>query len=112
MALIEAVIKRANLGDSRRNERAALLVSSIIQGQTSDTNATPGGGRESAWARSMGSFRFYNNEAVSLPAMYGAVRTALSALVPVGSRCYVAHDFSVVDYSKHNEKTDRVQVGN
>jgi len=112
MELIEAAIMQANLGDSRRNERAALLVASIIQGQTSDTNATPGAGRESPWAHSMGSFRFYNNEAMSLPAMYGAVRTALRALVPVGSRCYVAHDFSVVDYTKHNDKKDRVQVGN
>lgn len=112
MELIEAAIMEADLGDSRRNERTVALVASIIQGQTSDTNATPGAGRESPWAHSMASFRFYNNEAVTLPAMYGAVRTALTALVPVGSRCYVAHDFSVVDFSKHNDKKDRVQVGN
>jgi hypothetical protein len=112
MALIEAAIMCTDLGDLRRNERAVLLVSSIIQGQTSDTNATPGAARASPWAHSMGAFRFYNNEAVSLPAMYGAVKTALGALVPIGSRCYVAHDFSVVDFTKHNDKADRVQVGN
>jgi len=102
----------AKLGDSRRNERTALLVASIIQGQTSDTNATPGTGCVAPWAHSMGSFRFYNNSAVSLPVMYDALRTALGTLVPVGSRCYVAHDMSVVDYSKHTQKLDRVQVGN
>lgn len=112
MSLIEAAIMGAELGDSRLNERAMMLVASIIQGQTSDTNAAPGTGRAAPWAHSMGSYRFFNNESVTLPAMYGAVRSAIAALLPEGSRCYVAHDLSVVDYSKHNDKLDRVQVGN
>jgi len=112
MSLIEAAIMSADLGDSRRNDRALTLVAGIIQGQSSDTNAATASGQGSPWAHSMGCFRFFNNEAVSLPAMYGAVRSALAALLPMGSRCYIAHDLSVVDYSKHNDKNDRVQVGN
>jgi hypothetical protein len=112
MSLIEAAVMQAGLGDTRRNERAMLIVASIVQGQTSDTNATPGTGRAAPWAHSMASFRLYNNESVTLPALYGAVKTALAELVPKTARVYVAHDFSVVDYTKHNDKKDRVQVGN
>lgn len=112
MSLVAQALLKAELGDARRNERASRIVSSIIEGQTSDTNATPGSGRESPWAHSIGSFRFFNNERVSLGAIYDAARSSLRALIPVGSRCFVAHDFSVVDYTQHNDKKDRVQVGN
>ena len=112
MALIEAALMGAELGDARRNQRAALIVASIVQGQTSDTNATPGSGRAAPWAHSMGSYRLYNSEEVTLPALYGAVKTALAELVPIGKRVFLAHDFSVVDYTKHNDKKDRVQIGN
>lgn len=105
-------MKRADLGDARRNERAMQLVASIVQGQASDTNAATGAGVRVPWRHSMGAYRFFNNEAVGLPEMHAAVTETLRELVVPQTRGYVAHDFSVVDYTKHNDKTDRVQVGN
>jgi len=105
-------VRRADLGDVRRNARAMQLVASIVEGQTSDTNAVPGAGGSAPWPHSMGAYRLFNNDAVSLHQMHAMVRGSLQQLVPSPGRCFVAHDFSVVDYSKHSDKTDRVQVGN
>jgi hypothetical protein len=60
----------------------------------------------------MSAYRFFNNEGLGLPEMHAMVKTSLRRLVVERTRCYVAHDFSVVDYSKHSDKADRVQVGN
>lgn len=60
----------------------------------------------------MGAYRFFNNDALTLPQLHAMATSSLQQLVPVGTRAYVAHDFSVVDYSKHTDKTDVVQVGN
>jgi hypothetical protein len=59
----------------------------------------------------MGAFRFFNNDQVTLPALYRPCHQALPELVPPGARCYVAHDISVVDYSHHAAKHDLVPVG-
>lgn len=83
----------------------------MVEGQTSDTNAVSGAGR-APWAHSMGAYRLFNNESLTLEQMHGMVRSSLNELMEAASRCYVAHDFSVIDYSKHSEKADRVQVGN
>jgi hypothetical protein len=112
LTLIEEAMKRAELGDSRRTARAMQLVATIVEGQTSDTNAACGAGQPAPWPHSMGAYRLFNNEAVSLPQMHSASIEALRRLVEPHRRCYVAHDFSVVDYSKHTDKSDRVQVGN
>jgi hypothetical protein len=88
------------------------LVAAIVEGQTSDTTAAGGAGQRVPWRHSMGAYRFFNNEAVGMPEMHAAAREALRELVQSRTRCYVAHDFSVVDYTKHNDKADRVQVGN
>jgi hypothetical protein len=105
-------MRRADLGDVRRNARAIQLVASIVEGQTSDTSAVSGAARSAPWPHSMGAYRFFNNDAMSLQQVHSIARTSLQALLPSESRCYVAHDFSVVDYSKHTDKVDRVQVGN
>lgn len=83
----------------------------MVEGQTSDTNAVSGAGR-APWAHAMGAYRLFNNESLTLEQMHAMVRSSLGELVEAARRCYVAHDFSVVDYSKHSEKADRVQVGN
>lgn len=100
------------MGDSRRNERALEIVAGIVRGQSSDTNAAPPTGQRTPWAHSMGAYRFFNSECLALPELYAPARAALADLVPVGSRAFVVHDFSVLDYTKHNDKKDRVQVGN
>ena len=105
MGRIEKAVGRAELGDPRRNERALLLDASIVQGQTSDTNAVSGAGQPAPWGHAMGAYRFFNNEALELPQIYAMVKSSLCELVPLGTRCFVAHDFSVVDDSKHPCRT-------
>lgn len=112
MSPIEQAIREAELGDCRRNARVAVLVSGIVRGHTSDTNAATATGQSTPWAQSMGSYRLFNNDGVTLSQAHGPVRAALQALAPKGQRLFVVHDFSVVDYSKHSDKLDRIQVGN
>lgn len=110
---LHAAIEAAPLGDRRRNQRALEIVTSLIQGTgppAEDGVHAPG--QAGPWAHTMGSFRFYNNSALSLPALFEPCRTALSQLVPVGRRVYIVHDVSPLDYSHHQAKTDRIQVGN
>lgn len=112
MSPIERAVRDADLGDARRNQRALRIVAGIVRGQTSDTNAATPSGQGTPWAHSMGAFRLFNSHQVSLPMLYAPVRSALAELVPRGNRALVVHDFSVLDYTKHNDKPDRVQVGN
>lgn len=48
----------------------------------------------------------------SLPALHAPVQTALAQLVAPGSRAFVAHDVSVLNYSGHERKEDLIPVGN
>src|SRR5689334_7332780 len=101
-------IAAAPLGDQRRNDRALEAVTGLIEGvgpRADDGVHAPGDA--GPWAHTMGCWRFYANEAIELPNLYEPVRTALAQLVPIGRRAYVIHDFSTVDYSRHNAKRDR-----
>jgi hypothetical protein len=60
----------------------------------------------------MAAYRLFNNEPLKLRQLYEPARRCLAELVGVGERAYVVHDFSVLDYSKHSDKRDRIQVGN
>lgn len=102
----------ARLGDKRLNERAAKIVESMVQGHMSATNGTQGTGHAQPFAHCLGSFRFYDNERLTLPALYAPCLAALAQQVPSGERCYVVHDFSPLDYSQHQAKEDLIQVGN
>jgi Transposase DNA-binding/Transposase DDE domain len=110
---LKDIIMAAPLGDVRRNKRALEIVTNLVQGEgtgTADHVHAPGSA--SAWAHTMGSSRFYDNEDVLLPNLYEASRKALATLVPPGHRAYVIYDVSPVDYSHHEAKDDRIQVGN
>lgn len=110
--MVEDAIREGGLGDSRRGERAMRIVAGIVRGQTSDTNAATPTGQGTPWAHAMGGYRFFNNDDVSLVQIFAPTRAALASLVRAHQRVLVVHDFSVVDYSKHTEKKDRIQVGN
>lgn len=110
---VREVIAAAPLGDRRRNERALEIVTALIQGgepRADDGVHAPG--EAGPWAHTMGSFRFYDNDALTLPNLYTPCREALAQLVSPGRRAYVVYDVSPVDYSHHTAKRDRVQVGN
>lgn len=107
------VIKAAPLGDQRRNARLLEIVTGLIQsGEPQAQDAVHATGEATPWAHTMGCFRFYSNDALSLPALYEPCRAALAELVPPDRRAYVIYDVSTVDYSHHATKHDRVRVGN
>jgi len=110
---VQEVIAAAPLGDRRRNARALEIVTALIQGgeQRAD-DGVHAPGEAGPWAHTMGCFRFYDNNALPLPALYEPCREALARLVPPGRRAYVICDVSPVDYSHHTAKHDRIQVGN
>jgi len=110
---VREVIAAAPLGDRRRNERALEIVTALIQGgEARADDGVHAPGEAGPWAHTMGSFRFYDNDALALPNLYTPCRDALAQLVPPGGRAYVIYDVSVVDYSRHTAKHDRIQVGN
>jgi hypothetical protein len=111
---VREVIAAAPLGDRRRNERALEIVTSLIQGGElrGNDDGVHAPGEAGPWAHTMGCFRFYDNDALSLPALYEPCRKALAQLVPPGRRAYVIYDISVVDYSGHAAKPDRICFGN
>jgi hypothetical protein len=108
---IEELMSGLRLGDARLNNRAALLVASIMQGQASATHGVQGAGNRAPWAHAMAAYRFWNNPDVELRDIYAGCQRQICELVPDKARAYVVHDFSVIDYSKHKAKQDRVQVG-
>lgn len=110
---LHEVIAAAPLGDRRRNERALEIVTAVLQGvapHAEDGVHVPG--EAGPWAHAMGSFRFYSNDALALPNLHEPCRMALAQLVAPGQRAYVIYDVSVLDYSHHTAKHDRIQVGN
>jgi hypothetical protein len=109
MLNLKKVVLAADLGDSRRNDRSLEIVAQIASGMMGARDEASG--RAGAWAHAMGAMRLYDNPEVSLPGLYGMCKSALRELTSGASRCYVVHDISVVDYSGHNAKEDRVAVG-
>ena len=98
--------------DSRLNARARLLLRELIQSPAPDSTpqqTTPG---SAAWAHAVGRFRFFDNDRVSLPALYQPCIAALQGLIPKSTRALVLHDVSVLDYSHHDRKEDLIAVGN
>jgi hypothetical protein len=105
-------LELCSLGDARRNKRELTLLAAMIQGYAQHRSATTGACHAPPWPHAMSSFRFYNNHAIGLPALYQGLQLALQPLLPVGARAYVAHDLSLLDFSAHNAKDDRIPIGN
>jgi len=105
---MKLIISEGQLGDRRRNERMFDLVQWLTRSLVSAAgvpNARVG------WAMAMGAWRFFNNSAISLAAAYDVVRTAIRAALGTSRRCFVVHDVSLLDFTRHNAKTDRVPIG-
>jgi hypothetical protein len=109
---LSKLLQDAPLGDNRLNGRALQIVQSILQGHTSATHGTQGVGQAQPFAHAMGSFRFFDNDRLKLPALYAPVKTAVAEQLPPGQRCFVVHDISVLDYTGHQAKQDLIQIGN
>ena len=112
MVDLEALLMDAPFPDSRLNARARLLLRELIQSPAPDSTpqqTTPG---SAAWAHAVGRFRFFDNDRVSLPALYQPCIAALQGLIPKSTRALVLHDVSVLDYSHHDRKEDLIAVGN
>ncbi len=110
---LKKFVMDAPLGDERRNKRALEIITALIQGgETGAADHVHVPGEAGVWAHTMGKCRFYDNPHLSLPNLYEPSRAALAELVPPGHRAYVVYDVSVVDYSHHEAKDDRIRVGN
>ena len=109
MALsMKRIISGAQLGDLRRNDRLFELVQWLTRQATAGAGSPGVGG---AWAESMGAWRFFNNAEISLDAAYSVVRSAIRESLGASKRCYVMHDVSLIDLSRHNSKADRIPIG-
>lgn len=108
---LEKLVREVELGDDQRNARFLDLAVRAIQGVSGSREGAQGPGHDDSWAHAMGAFRFWKNEALTLPALYQPCRRALPSLIPTGARAFVCHDLSVLDYSGHNAKHERIPIG-
>ncbi len=109
---VQWLIAAAELGDPQRNPRVHTLVLDLIRGAGAGTDGAATAGTRAPHAHTIGAFRFFNNPAITLPALYDIVRAGLREAVAPGARAYVLHDVSVVDFSSHHAKRDRRVIGN
>jgi hypothetical protein len=110
---IKKFIEATPLGDARRNKRALEIVTALIGGgEPGAADHVHAPGKASVWAHAMGRCRFYDNPDLLLPNLYEPCRAALAELVPPDRRAYVIYDVSLVDYSHHEAKRDRIRIGN
>lgn len=105
---MKRVISEGQFGDARRNQRMFNLVHWLTKSFVSGAAAgSPG----VAWAMSMAAWRFFNNGSVALSAAYDVVRSAIREVLAQSTQCFVVHDVSVLDFSGHDAKSDRVLIG-
>ncbi len=105
-----ALVRRAPLGDARRNARFQTLFDAVTPVSHAG-HAVPAPPDATAWAHAMAASRFFSNPALSLPALAAPCEDALGELVGEGEMAFVAHDLSLLDVSRHNAKADRVAIG-
>jgi Transposase DNA-binding len=106
------LLAHAPLGDKRLNRRALQIVESLIQGHTSATHGTQGVGHAEPFAHVMGSFRFFDNDRLKLPALYEPCKQGVAQQIAATERCFLVHDISTLDYGQHQSKEDLIRVGN
>lgn len=112
MLNFEKLLQDAPLPDKRLRDRAALLFQSLLGGQSANSTGllSPADRTQESFTRA--AYRFFDHDAVSLPALHAPMQQALPQLVPPRQRALVAHDVSVLNFSGHQRKEDLIPVGN
>jgi len=108
----DALLQNSPLPDKRLRDRATLLFQSLLRGQSANSIGllSPADRTQESFTRA--AYRFFDHDAVTLPALHAPMQTALSQAVSVAERVYVAHDVSLLNYSGHERKEDLVPIGN
>lgn len=109
---IHSLLSKAPLPDKRLCKRAHLMVQSLVRGHSATSQGLLAPVDRTPESFTRGAYRFFDHDQVQLPALQRPIEQALEQLVPVGSRAYVAHDVSVLNYSGHQRKEDLIPVGN
>jgi len=99
---LHPLIEAAALNDTRRNDRLFACVAALVAGGAVRAS------EHTSWAHTMARYRFHQNDAVPLHALYDVARDAVRAQLPRGGRVYLAHDPSLLDFSGHT--TTREQL--
>lgn len=94
-------MSNAPLPDKRLCERAHLLVQSLARGHSATSQGLLAPVDRTPESFTRGAYRFFDHEEVTLLALQTPIGQALSGLVPLGGRAYVAHDLSVLNFSGH-----------
>ena len=112
MLNFESLIDKAPLPDKRLRTRATLLFQSMLRGQSANSLGLLGPADRTQESFTRATYRFLDHDQVTLPALHSPTQAALKELVVPGSRTFVAHDVSVLNYSGHERKEDLIPVGN
>lgn len=88
------------------------MVQSLVRGHSATSSGLLAPADRTPESFTRGTYRFFDHDDITLPALHAPCASALTELVPVGRRAYVAHDLSVLNYSGHQRKEDLIPVGN
>jgi hypothetical protein len=109
---ITSFLSAAPLPDQRLRKRAQLMVQSLVRGHSATSLGLLAPADRTPESFTRGAYRFFDHDAVTLPALHAPIEQALTVLVPQGHQAFVAHDVSVLNFSGHQRKEDLIPVGN
>lgn len=111
--LLETLRQNIDLGHEQKNMSFLRQVELHTKSPgTSIPKAAGKSKRKIPFADAISMYRFANNEDITLAGLReGRAKTVLSSVLP-GSTITLIHDVTLLDYSKHNSKEDRREIGN
>jgi hypothetical protein len=108
--LLARIAGHADLGHAARNAALVRQVQLLMSAPgTSPANAAGPG--TPSWAALMSLYRFVGNDKVSLSDLRDIRARTVRESLPDGAEVLIAHDVSLLDYSRHNRKRDRRPIG-
>jgi len=108
--LLDRIARHADLGHAARNAALVRQIELLTAAPgTSPANAAGPG--TPAWASLMSLYRFVGNDKVSLSDLRDLRARAVRESLPDGAEVLIAHDVTLLDYSRHNRKRDRRPIG-
>ena len=110
--LLETLRQNTDLGHEKKNMTFLRQVELHTKSPGTSIPKAAGKSKEKIpFADAISMYRFADNEDISLASLREArAKTVLSSVLP-GSTITLIHDVTLLDYSKHNSKEDRREIG-
>lgn len=106
-SLIEHLRAHAQLGHAKRDQALLRQVQLILD----HPGAPPAQATAGSWPQLLALYRFLDNDHLTLEQLRQLRRTVVLETIPQEEELLNVHDISLLDYTRHNAKTDRRVIG-